>query len=197
MKILIILLTSILASCSFAPFSSTNNGRSLGQGVGNLEFGNISSNYYIRTMYGAGANMDAGFIMEFGDLSTSGFLVKYSFSNNKEGFAWAMEGSFGGAGSSNYTYLGPIFSLKFGKSLEFYTNFRYINLDLGEEDYDLGDSIGGVQYKTYSPSYLYSAFGFNVWFNENFGMNFYITYFMGSDVEVEGTPFGASFISNF
>lgn len=187
----------LLSSCSFAPFSSTNTGRSLGQGTANLELGNVASNYYIRSLYGVGKNMDAGFVVEFGDLSTSGFILKYSGLNNPEGFAWAVEGSFGGAGDSSYTYIGPIFSLNFGKALEFYSNFRYVSLDLDEADYDVGDSIGGVTFDALEVQYLYSAIGLNVWFSESFGMNLYISYFMGSDVNVEGTPFGASFIANF
>lgn len=186
-----------ISSCSLAPFSSTNTGRSYGAGKTSFEVGNSASNYYLRLGHGLSENFDIGYLIEFGLFSTSGIFTKYSFLNNDTGLAIAAELGYGGAGKSEYWYLGSTVSYKLGKSLEFYLNPRWNQVNVDSDDYNLGDDLGGISFDSLDVNYLYLAMGMNVWFSQDMGLNLYVIKFAGENIVTEGSPFGASIIFGF
>lgn len=197
MRIIPLILVIILSvSCSLSPLHGNYTGRSYGSGKMNIELGNVAANYYSRLGYGVSKNLDVGYLFEFGGFATSGLYLRYSFLNNETGPAWGIETGFGGTDNSSYMYLGPNFSLRFSEAFEVFLSARYTNLEVDRDgdDYELGTNIGGIIYNDYDLNFIHAATGFNIWFSNSVGLNMYMVYAIGENVEVEDAPFGFSFI---
>ena len=196
MKILITLcLLFTLTSCALAPFSANTSGRSYGAGTMQMEVGNSNSNYHIKFGYGLSTNFDIGYVMEFGNMTTSAIFMKYSFINNDVGPSFATEFGYGSTESTTFSYLGGIGSLAFTKEFELFINPRVNIVETAETDIELNESIGNLTVTDYDVNYLQVNYGFNVWFTESFGMTLYSIWFKGNDIETnESNTIGASFL---
>ncbi len=138
MKILLITILFIISGCSIAPFSSNKSARSLGAGNSQVELGSANSSYYLKMGFGASANLDFGYVMEFGGFASSGLYAKYSFKNAQLGSSYAFETGYGAGGDSTYYYGGLIASNAFSDFFELFINPRYVSVTTDENDVDLG-----------------------------------------------------------
>ena len=168
-----------------APFSSNKSGQSYGAGNPQFEIGNANGSNYVKLGFGASQNMDLGYVMEFGDLSTSGLFLKYSFLNQKIGGSYAMELGYGGSESSNYYYLGLIGSYAFTEYIELFINPRLTKVTTSDKDIEFGETIGNIVVSETDLAYLYLASGINIWLNDSFGISLYTIYINGSGIETE------------
>lgn len=200
MKVLIlfIILSSLLSSCSLAPFSHSSSARSYGKGKMQFEVGNVNSTYNMKFGIGATENLDAGFVMEFGAISTSAIFLKYAMLNNETGLSTATEFGYGSTESTIFYYGGLVASLAFTKEFELFTNARINSVSTNESDIEKDKFNGNVKILAYDVNYLSLAYGMNLWFNENNGLSLYSVLFRGTDVEtLEDSTFGASFLFNY
>ena len=117
--------------------SANQTARTNGTGNIGMNFGNIAGSYVTRIDFGISKNMDAGMVVEFGNYTTGGGVIKYAFLNQDTGPSWAMEIGFGNASESSYTQLGNIMSLNV-RSMEVFWNARIVSQELGPADYTLG-----------------------------------------------------------
>jgi hypothetical protein len=192
-----ILLILGLSSCSLAPFSPTTSGRSYGAGNIHSEAGNNNSSYHFKFGVGLNPDFDAGFLMEFGEISTSAVFLKYSFMNNKTGPSMASEFGYGSTASTIFYYGGLAASLAFSKEFELFINGRVNSVTTDESDIEKDKFHGNVKIIDYDITYLQTSVGFNIWFNENAGLSLYGTYFKGDNLEtIQDTIMGGSFIFN-
>ena len=181
--IIILIFTSLLSSCSLAPFSSQKSGKSYGAGKSQFELGTANTSYYMKAGFGISANMDLGFVTEFGGFTTSGIFTRYSFINNEIGPALAMELGYGSSDTTTYYYGGLIGSLSFSKSFELFINPRVITVSSDVTDIDLGETVGNVTLNEYDVNYLYVSAGFNIWFTEVAGLSIYTIFLKGDGLE--------------
>lgn len=184
-KIILLALFILATSCSLAPFSSNTSGRSYGAGKAQFEFGSANSSYFMKMGYGLSQNLDLGYVMEFGALSTSGIFTKYSFLNNETGPSLAMELGYGGTDTTTYYYAGLIGSLAFTKYIELFVNPRFNKVSTDEKDVDLGKTYGNIKVNNTELDYLYLAYGINIWFNDVAGISIYSIYVKGDNIESE------------
>ena len=182
-KITILLLLSLMTSCSLAPFSSHKSGKSYGAGKSQFELGTVNASYYMKAGFGISENMDLGFVTEFGGFTTSGIFTRYSFINNATGPALAMEFGYGSSDTTTYYYTGLIGSLAFSENFELFINPRIVTVTTDETDIDLGQTVGNVKVNAYDVNYLYVSSGFNIWFSEVAGLSIYTVYIKGEDLE--------------
>ena len=191
-------LAFILSSCSLAPFSPTTSGRSYGKGKMHAEAGNNNSSYHLKFGMGLSDDFDVGFVMEFGDLSTSAIFLKYSFLNNETGPSSAFEFGYGSTESTIFYYTGLAASLAFSKEFEIWVNGRINSVSTDSSDVEKDEFNGNIKILAYDVTYLQASAGFNVWLTENAGLSIYATYFKGNDIETQqDTIMGGSFIFNF
>lgn len=176
-------LLCILSSCSLAPFSSNKSGKSYGAGNAQFELGSANASYYMKAGFGISANMDLGFVTEFGGFTTSGLFLKYSFINQKTGPSLATEFGYGSSETTSYYYAGLIGSLAFSENFELFLNPRIVTVSSDESDIELGETVGNVTVNAYDTNYLYVSAGFNIWFNEVAGLSIYTIYIKGNDLE--------------
>lgn len=198
MRIIQLLTLLFLTSCALAPFNATNTGRSLGAGGVQTEFGNANSTYFMKANAGITEDLDLGYVMEFGDFTTSGLLAKYSFLNNDTGPALAGEGAWGASDTTSYWYLGVIGSIAFNDAFEVFANVRYNSVSTDETDIDEGDKIGNIEVEDFEMSYLYGAVGFNIWFSKFTGLSIYNIYIQGDGVNADPqSSVGGAFLFKF
>ena len=199
MKLLILFSFFILlTSCSLAPFSPTTSGKSYGKGKMQFEAGNVNSTYNLKFGLGASENFDAGFVMEFGAISTAAIFLKYAFLNNETGLSSAFEIGHGSTDSSVFYYGGLVASLAFTKEFELFVNGRINNVSTDETDIEKDKFNGNIKILAYDVNYLSLAYGMSIWFNQNNGLSLYSVYFRGTDVEtLEDSTFGASFLFKY
>lgn len=198
MRILSLLSLLFLTSCSLAPFSPTTSGRSYGKGKLQAEVGNVNSTYHITMGMGVSDDMDAGFTMEFGAISTTALFLKYSFMNNETGLSNAFEFGYGSTEFTKFYYTGLITSLAFTKQFELFVNPRINVVNTDESDVEKDKALGNIKIKAYDVNYLQLTAGMNLWFSDNVGMTFYSVYFKGTDIEtVQDSTFGFSFLFNY
>lgn len=198
MKILNLLTLLFLTSCALAPFNATNSARSLGAGNAQTEFGNANSTYFMKANAGITEDLDMGYVMEFGDFTTSGLLAKYSFINNDTGPSVAAEGAWGSSETTSYWYLGAIGSIAFSESFEVFANVRYNSVSTDETDIDQGDKVGNIEVEELEMAYLYGAVGFNIWFSKFTGLSIYNIYIQGEGVKADPqSSVGGAFLFKF
>lgn len=199
MKYLILLIFSIvITSCSLAPSTPTTSGRSYGKGKMQFEVGNVNSTYNIKFGVGATDDIDAGFIMEFGAISTAAVFMKYSFINNETGLSSAFEFGYGSADPTVFYYAGLASSIAFTKEFELFVNARVNSVSTDEADIEKDKFNGNLKILAYDITYLSLAYGMSLWFNENNGLALYSVYYRGTDVEtLEDSTFGANFLFNY
>jgi hypothetical protein len=186
-----------LTSCSLSPFAPNNSGRSYGAGKLQAETGNVNSNYHIKFGYGITQDMDAGFIMEFGAISTSAIFFRYSFLNNETGPSIGSEFGYGSTDTTKFYYLGFTGSLAFTKDFELFMNPRINIVNTDEVDIEKDKFNGNLKILAYDTTYMQFSYGFNVWFSEAAGLSLYSIYLKGTDIEtLEDNVFGASFLFN-
>lgn len=193
-----ILASMILTSCSLAPFGPTPTARSYGQGHVQTEVGNNNSSYILKFGLGLTKEFDAGFIMEFGELSTSAIFMKYAFINNETGPSAAMEFGYGSTDTTIFYYGGIVGSLAFSKEFEVFVNARVNSVSTDQSDIEKDKFYGNIKITDYNVSYLQGSAGFNIWFNKISGLSLYATYFAGEKIETQqDTIFGGSLLFNF
>ncbi len=187
-----------LTSCSLAPFSPTTSGRSYGQGKFRAEVGNTNSSYHLKFGLGVSKDFDAGFVMEFGEISTSALFFKYSFLNNETGPSSLVEFGYGSTESTKFYYGGMAGSLAFSKEFEVFVNGRINSVTTDEADIEKDKFHGNVKITSHELTYIQGTLGFNIWFSKTTGLSLYTTYYKGSDLEtLEDSVFGGSFLFNF
>lgn len=184
-------------SCSLAPFSPTTSARSYGQGKFHSEVGNTNSSYHLKFGFGASKDVDAGFVMEFGEISTSSLFLKYSFLNNETGPSMATEFGYGSTELTQFYYGGLAASLAFSKEFELFLNGRINSVSTDETDIEKDQFHGNIKITSYNITYIQATAGFNVWFSESAGISLYTTYYKGQDLETnKDSVFGGSFLFN-
>jgi len=188
----------LLSSCSLAPFSASTTGRSAGAGNAVAEFGNANSNYFIKAGMGISKDLDLGYVMEFGNFTTSAIYGKYSFINNKKGPSLAGEFGYGSSDDTIFYYGGAVGSIAFTDSFEVFMNVRMNQVTADENNIEVGDSVGNVELEELEATYIYGAFGFNIWFNESNGLSIYNIYITGDGIKAEPqSSVGGSFLFKF
>lgn len=186
-----------MTSCSLAPFAPNNTGRSYGAGNLQAEAGNVNNTYHMKFGYGLSQNFDLGFIMEFGDISTSAILFRYAFINNETGPSLGAEFGYGSTDTTVFYYTGLTGSLAFSKDFELFINPRINSVSTDEADISKDEFNGNMKILAYDVTYLQLSYGFNVWFSENAGLSLYSVYMSGNDIETnQDNIFGASFLFN-
>jgi hypothetical protein len=194
--IFIFMITSV-TSCSLSPFSPNNTGKSYGAGQLQAETGNVNSNYHIKFGYGVTQDFDAGFIMEFGAISTSAIFFRYSLINNEIGPSFGTEFGYGSTDTTKFYYIGATGSLSFSKDFELFMNPRINIVSTDEADIEKDSYNGNLKILAYDTTYLQFSYGFNVWFSEAAGLSLYSVYLKGNDIEtLQDNIFGASFLFN-
>lgn len=178
-----LLLLFVFQSCSLAPFTPGTSGTSNGAGVSRASFGSSNTNFFLKFDHGVSSNFDIGYIMEFGNLATSGITAHYSVANNKTGFALALEGGYGSSATSHYSYLGMINSLGFNENLEIFLGIRAVSAQTAKEDIDLGKTVGAAKVTDYDANYFYNTFGLTIMTSESIGINVYGIYIIGHGVQ--------------
>ena len=187
-----------LSSCSLAPFGPTTSARSYGAGSLFSEVGNINSSYHLKFGLGVTKDFDAGFVMEFGDISTSALFLKYAFINNEVGPSTAAEFGYGSTELTQFYYAGLAASLAFSKELELFTNFRVNSVNTDETDIEKDTFHGNTKITAFSLMYIQATFGLNIWFSEEAGLSLYSTYYKGEDLEtIQDSTFGGSLLFKF
>lgn len=195
---IIAIICSLFSSCSLAPFSPTSSGRSYGAGKMQAEVGNNNSSYHLKFGVGVSKDFDAGFLMEFGVISTSAIFLKYSFINNKTGPSAAFEFGYGSTDTTIFYYGGLVGSLAFSKEFEIFINGRINSVSTDEVDIEKDTFNGNIMITDYDVTYLQGTLGFNIWLNETAGLSLYTTYFAGENLETQqDTIFGGSLLFNF
>lgn len=193
-----LILTQLLSACSLAPFSPTVSGRSYGAGNIHAEAGNNNSSYHFKFGVGLSKDFDAGFVMEFGDISTSAVFLKYSFMNNKTGPSMATEFGYGSTDSTIFYYGGLATSLAFSEEFEIFLNARVNSVSTDETDIEKDKFHGNIKITDYELTYLQASFGFNIWLTKAAGVSLYATYFKGENLETkQDSIMGGSFVFNF
>jgi hypothetical protein len=194
----LLLLALMTQACSLAPFSASTSGRSYGAGKMQSEFGNANGNYFIKVGGGLSQNLDVGYLMEFGAMSTSGIFTKYSFLNNAQGPSLAMELAYGGTDTTTYYYGGVVASLAFNKNLEIFINPRINYVETDATDIDLGKEYGNLVLNEFKVTYLQVSYGLNLWFTGNVGLSLYGIWFKGQEIQtVSEQSYGATMLFNF
>ena len=188
----------MMSSCSLAPFSPTTSGRSYGAGNVHAEAGNNNSSYHFKFGVGLNKDFDAGFVMEFGEISTSAVFLKYSFMNNKTGPSMATEFGYGSTESTIFYYGGLASSLAFSEEFELFLNGRVNSITTDQSDIEKDQFHGNIKITEYQLTYLQASFGFNIWLTDSAGISIYATYFKGDNLETkQDSIMGGSFIFNF
>ena len=192
------LLVVFLNSCSLAPMSMNTSGRSYGAGKLQSEVGNVNSTYHLKFGLGVTENFDAGFLLQFGAISTSALFFKYSFINNPTGFSLATDLGYGSTESTRFYYLGTIASIAFTNEFELFTAARINIVNTDEADIEKDEFNGNVKILAYDVNYLQLAYGMNLWFSQNTGLTLYSMHFRGDDIETsQDSTFGASFMFKY
>lgn len=192
------LVLGTLSSCSLAPFSTTSSGRSYGAGNVQAEVGNNNSSYHLKFGLGISKDFDAGFVMEFGVISTSAIFLKYSILNNKTGPSIATEFGYGSTESTNFYYGGLITSLAFAEEFELFANGRINSVSTDETDIEKDQFQGNIKITDYDVTYLQATAGFNIWMTKSTGLSLYSTYFAGDKIEtIQDTIVGGTLLFNF
>lgn len=195
---LLLISALFLSSCALAPFSASTSARSYGAGKLQVELGNVNNAYNIKLGFGASDNMDIGYVMEFGSMSSSAIFLKYASINNKVGPSLAWEFGYGSSSATSFYYAGSVGSLALSDGLEFFVNPRINVVNTSEEDVTLNQSIGIIKVKEYSTTYLQVAYGVTIWMSEIYGMSLYSEMYKGKNIETtKGGTFGATFIMNY
>lgn len=195
---LLLFLPFLFSSCSLAPFSPTSSGRSYGAGKMQAEVGNNNSSYHLKFGLGLSKDFDAGFLMEFGEISTSAIFLKYSFLNNKTGPSAAFEFGYGSTDTTIFYYGGLVGSLAFTEHFELFLNGRVNNVSTNEADIEKDQFQGNIKITEYNVTYLQGTLGFNIWLSEVAGLSLYSTYFVGDKIETQqDTIFGGTLLFNF
>ncbi len=196
--ILLLVISSLFCACSLAPFGPTNSARSYGKGKMQAEVGNINSTYHLKYGFGLSDDLDLGFTMEFGEISTSALFFKYSFLNNETGLSLASEFGYGSLDETTFYYAGLISSLAFSKEFELFVGGRINSVKTNENDIEKDKYNGNIKILAYNINYLQLSYGFNIWLTENAGLSLYGMYFQGEDIETQkDSIFGGSFLFNF
>lgn len=199
MKILILLaLLMLTTSCSLAPFTHSSSAKSYGKGKMQFEVGNVNSTYNMKFGIGATENLDAGFVMEFGAISTSAIFLRYALLNNETGLSTGTEFGYGSTESTVFYYAGLVASLAFTKEFELFVNGRINSVQTDEADIEKDKFNGNLKILAYDVNYASLAYGMTIWFNENNGLSLFSVMFRGTDVEtIEDSTFGANFLFNY
>ena len=197
-KIILLILTIVLTSCSLAPLSVNTSGRSYGAGKMQAEVGNTNSTYNLKFGLGVTDDFDAGFVMEFGAIATSAIFFKYSFLNNETGPSLALDVGYGSTESTKFYYAGVIGSIAFTKEFELFTNVRINSVSTDEADIEKDKFNGNIKILAYDVNYLQFAYGLNIWFSENVGLTLYSVHFRADDIETtQDATFGAAFMFKY
>lgn len=195
---LLLLLSSLLTSCSIAPFSTTTSGKSVGAGNFQAEIGNVNNTYNLKVLTGLAKNFDLGFIMEFGAISTAALHMKYSIMNNKTGPSIATEFGYGSTETTTFYYAGMIASLAFSEQFELFVAPRINSVSTEETDIERDKFHGNFKLLAYDVTYVQLTYGFNLFLTETTGLALYSTYFRGEDIEtLSDSTFGANFIFKY
>lgn len=137
LRIVLICFSVFLASCSFAPLTSTNSGRSVGEGNIETHF-SILPVQSVQVAYGVTDNLDIGGIVEYGVLSLSlEAWLKYALVNQEQGHGLSLlAGAFksGSVVNSSGYYVGAIYSYKF-EDFEPYLKFKISDVSWDIEEY--------------------------------------------------------------
>ena len=199
MKLLLLLaLSYFLTGCSTAPFAPTTSARSYGAGNLQSEIGNNNSTYHLKFGFGVTENFDAGFVMEFGEISTSALFFKYAFLNNKVGPSMGFEFGYGSTETTQFYYAGLNASLAFSEFFELWFSGRINQVSTAEEDIEKDTFHGNIKLTAYELTYFQSSAGFSVWLTPNTGFSLYATYFKGDDLEtIQDTIYGGSLLVKF
>ncbi len=198
LNLFLVVLTLVLTGCSTAPFSPTTSAKSYGAGNIQSEIGNNNSTYHLKFGLGVSDNFDAGFVMEFGAISTSALFFKYAFLNNKIGPSMGFEFGYGSTETTQFYYGGLNASLAFTEFFEVWFNGRLNQVNTAEEDIEKDSFHGNIKLTAYKLTYFQSSVGFNVWLTPNTGFAIYGTYFKGDDLETkQDTIYGGSILVNF
>jgi hypothetical protein len=196
-QIILLIILTCITSCSLAPFAPNNTGRSYGAGKIQAESGNVNNNYHIKFGLGVTDDFDAGFLMEFGNISTSAIFFRYSFLNNETGPSIGSEFGYGSTETTKFYYMGVTGSLAFTKEFELFINPRINIVSTDEADIEKDKFNGNLKILAYDINYMQLSYGFNVWFSENAGLSIYSIYLQGNDIEtLQDNVFGASFLFN-
>lgn len=184
-----------LCSCSLAPFSPTNSARSLGKGGMQTQAGRANNSFFMKYAIGLSENFDAGFVTEFGSISTSAIFAKYAITNNPFGFSWGIEGGYGSSDDTQFYYIGSTASYAFGEALEFFINGRLNKANTEEGNIEAGDRNGNLTILEQDLTYLQVAYGMNLWLGKKAGISLFNTHFRGDDIETtQDAVFGAAFL---
>ena len=196
MKYIFILI--FVSSCSIAPFSTTTSGRSAGAGNFQAEVGNVNNQFNLKLSTGVSPNFDIGLVMEFGTLSTSALVLKYSLLNNETGPSTAIEFGYGSSETTTFYYAGLIASLAFSKQFELFIAPRINQVQTDETDIELNKDYGNFRITELDVTYLQLTYGFNLFISEDIGVSLYSVYFKGDNVEtLSDQTFGANFIFKY
>ncbi len=187
-----------LTSCALAPFGPTTTGRSYGKGKMFAAVGNSNSTYHLKFGLGVSEDLDFGYVMEFGPISTSAIYLKYAVINNSVGPALGFEFGFGSTETTEIMYLGSTGSLAFTEQLEIFTNLRVNKVVTDETDIEKDEFNGNVKILAYDLTYFQFTYGLNLFFSGSAGISIYSTYYKGNDLEtLEDSVFGTSLLFKF
>lgn len=198
-KIFLLIFSSIIfTGCSIAPLAPTNSARSYGKGKIHSELGSLNNIYHLKLGLGVSENLDFGFDMEFGDISTSAFYLKYAFANNAIGPSWGIDFGYGASDTSSLYYFGLNTSLAFSEYFELFLNGRLASVSTEDSDIEANKYYGNLKITDYKLNYLQITSGFNLWITRDFGLSLYATTFQGDKVEMKkDTIVGGSFLFNY
>jgi hypothetical protein len=193
----LVLLSFLLQSCSFAPFSNTYSARSIGKNKWSFH-GGLTGNTaipYGRVGYGLGKNFDLGVVAEeqFGN-TVAGIWGKYALVNEKYGLSFSVEASGGGSRKSTYVYLGPVIGYKFDW-WEPYLVARYNYVYYQESVHLDFDAFGEYDFHNHGDlSYALVTLGNTFWVDKRIGLNLHANYAGG---DLEDVFFGAGVVVTF
>jgi hypothetical protein len=178
--------------------SPSNTGRSLKAQDSSLEMGNVGSNYYVRGLYGVTDQIDMGFMLETGFLSTTGIMIKFSPTGSSASpTALAFEVGYGGLGDSEYYTLGATLSGELTKSFEVFVNGKLNQVTMAQDEFVPPVNIGPAQYLKQKVLYASIAFGFNAWITKDLGITLYGLQLIGDDIAFNGMPWGGSILFKY
>lgn len=137
LRVVLVCFSVFLASCSFSPLTSTNSGRSVGDGNVETQF-SIIPVQSVQVAYGVSDNLDVGGFIEFAVVSLSlEAWLKYALINEEQGHGLSLltgmfsSGSF--ISSSGY-YVGAIYSYR-TEDFEPYLKLKISDVSWDIEEY--------------------------------------------------------------
>ena len=168
----LLLVTTLLASCSLAPVVSEKTARTLGDGNWELNSGlSPAANIFLGRGFGDHFDLHVSYENQLASLLEVG--GKFALTQAKKGFSFAVfGGGFMGGGNSSGYYAGPILSIKHGW-FELYTLGKYNKVNWkADESANDDDSIFNFSLgEDVEFDYWMAVVGVNFWFSKEFGIN--------------------------